>query len=63
MPYLGVCKHVSVYGLSSFDVVNPDATSGYHYQGRGTLRVTGKKVGRCRLTRDDPRLTALGFSA
>ena len=41
---LGHCKHVSVYGLSSFDVVNYEATSGYHYQGRGALRITGHKV-------------------
>ena len=41
---LGHCKHVSVYGLSSFDVVNYRATSGYHYKGRATLRITGHKV-------------------
>lgn len=41
---LGHCKHVSVYGLSSFEVVDYRATSGYHYQGRGTLRITGHKV-------------------
>lgn len=29
---LGHCKHVSVYGLSSFNVVSYGASSGYHYQ-------------------------------
>jgi len=41
---LGHCKHVSVYGMSSFNPVSYQASAGYHYQGRGRLRVTGNKV-------------------
>lgn len=41
---MGHCQHVSVYGLSSFEVVDYRASNGYHYRGRATLRVTGHKV-------------------
>ena len=43
---LSVCDHVSIYGLSSFNVVQygqRGSGPSYHYAGRGSLRISGHK--------------------